>query len=222
MNRSLRPIAMKRIKVIERVAGGGTVFLLPFADLSEAELLAGAGLAPQDEERYARFPTGSVQRRKEWLATRVLVREKLGGGRIDYDSSGRPLLSISRAGETVVPISISHTTGWAALMATNGNERCGVDVELVTRDATRTIARIASAEELNRATELFSTNPPLLVWCAKEAAYKAIGSVGMDFRTQILLTDTIDKHKLSVSVPTAKITLEFFETNGLLVVCGSH
>lgn len=197
--------------------------MLPFADLSEAELLVGAGLAPQDEERYARFPIGSARRRKEWLATRVLVREKLGGRRIDYDPSGRPLLSSVREGEAVeMPISISHTTGWAALMATNGGERCGVDVELATRDATRTIARIASAEELKLATELFPANPPLLVWCAKETAYKAIGCVGMDFRTQVLLTDMVDKHRLSVSVPTAKMTLEFFEANGLLVVCGSH
>lgn len=201
----------------ERTVGGGAVFLLPFADRSEEELLAGAGLSAAERERYAQFPVGAVQRRKEWLAARVLVRQKLGG-RIGYDSFGRPVPEGGPVAENR-HISIAHTRGWAALMATYGR-RCGVDIERTTRDAARTIVRAASAEELRLATVLFPANPALLVWCAKEAAYKAVGQAGMDFRTQIILTGRAGGGRLSASVSGEGLTLEFFETDGLLVVGG--
>lgn len=107
-------------------------------------------------------------------------------------------------------------------MAVQGRP-CGVDIESADRKAVRTIDRIASSAELKLAEALFPANPALLVWCAKEAAYKAIGGVGIDFRTQILLQDlTNGTQQFTVTVASERMLLEFFETNGLLCVFGTH
>lgn len=205
---------------------------LRLSDYSETELLARAELTPDEAIRYAALPQAAVQRRKEWLAARVLVRERaveLGqpSGRILYEPSGRPYWDggdgISRR-----PISISHTAGWAALMvAPVGLNRCGIDIEHTARDASRATRRIASAAELALAEPLYPRNPPLLVWCAKEAAYKALGTPNLDFRQHISLKNQAsapisEDRSLLASVVSHRISLHFFESpDDLLVVYGA-
>lgn len=202
---------------------------LHLPEFTEAELLVRAELTSDEAERLAAFPEAAVQRRKEWLAARVLVRERvaelgLPSGRILYEPSGRPYWD-GGDGMGRRPISISHTTDWAALMMAQATvRRCGIDIEHTARDASRAVGRIASAAELALAEPLYSRNPPLLVWCAKEAAYKALGTPDTDFRKQILLHPALDDaRQLSASVdPSGTVSLNFFETpDDLLVVYGT-
>lgn len=199
-------------------AGGGTLWLLPLNTVSETELLSRAALTAKEHEVFERFAPENKQRRKEWLASRVLVREQLGG-RIGYEPSGRPML-LNRDGVPTdqIHISISHTAGWAALMA--ADSPCGIDIEHADRKAERVASRIAAPEELNLAAALYPANPALLAWCAKEAAYKALGHEGTDFREHIRITGNGAAQTLLITVGTGRITLEFFILKDLIGVCG--
>lgn len=198
-------------------AGGGTVWLLPLDPVSETELLQRAALTAAEREVFDRFAPEQTQRRKEWLASRVLVHEQLGG-RIGYEPSGRPMLLRSDGAANQKHISISHTPGWAALMA--ADSPCGLDIEHANRKAERVAGRIAIPEEISLAATLYPENPTLLAWCSKEAAYKALGHEGTDFREHIRITGNAAAQTLLITVGTDRITLEFFTLKDLIGVCG--
>lgn len=208
---------MATAPTIELHLGGGIVWLLPLAEVTEAELFDRAELTADETNIYASFLPSQEQRRKEWLAARVLAHEKWGG-RIGYEPSGRPLLLSPSGLSSDRHISISHTSGWAALMV--ADRPCGIDIEPACRHAERVAGRIASAGEIALATPLFPQNPALLVWCAKEAAYKAIGGTEMDFREHILVRNATAR-TLIIAVKAESITLDIFTQGALLGVCGS-
>lgn len=206
------------IDPVTLTVGGGTVWLLPLEAVSEAALLTRAGLTAAEREIFDRFAPEQQQRRKEWLASRVLVREQLDG-RIGYETSGRPVLLTSGS----IPdrnkhISISHTAGWAALMA--AERPCGLDIEHAFRSAERVAKRIAVPDEIALTAGLYPTNPALLAWCAKEAAYKALGHAGTDFREHIRITESAAAQTLLITVGTGCMALEFFTLKDLIGICG--
>ncbi len=209
---------MATAATIRRQLAGGAVYLLPLADIPEAELLARACLTADERLRYDSFLPAQVQRRKEWLGARVLAAEELDG-RIGYKPSGKPFLVPASSSAGKLHISVSHTTGWAALMVSCGGP-CGVDIELADRSAERAAGRIASPGEIAAAAAVFPENPPLLVWCAKEAAYKAAGSPNADFRNDIRLERTAAR-TLIIDVKAESITLEIFAEGTLFGVGGS-
>ena len=194
--------------------GGGSLYLLSLEGLSEAELLARAALGAEDAARYAAFPPEAEQRRLEWLGARVLVREVLGG-EVGYAPDGRPRLV---GGTVPCHISISHTRGWVALLT--ADTPCGIDIELSDRSAERVARRIATSDELTLAAELFPENPALLVWCAKEAAYKAIGRPGLDFLHEIQLQKK-SARGLLITIQPNVIRLQFTLAKNLICVGGS-
>lgn len=193
--------------------GGGALYLLPLESCSETELLTRAALGAEDAVRYTAFPREAEQRRREWLGARVLVREVLGGG-VGYDPDGRPRLV---GGMVPCYISISHTRGWVALLT--AERPCGIDIELTSRPTERVARRIATPNELSRAAELFPENPALLVWCAKEAAYKALGTPGTDFLHDIQLQKS-SAHGLLISIRENHLTLGWTTVHDLLCVGG--
>lgn len=135
-----------------------------------------------------------------------------------YAACGRPLL----AGIDSPPaISISHTTDWAALLVCPGTQACGVDIEHLGRNVEHLTARFCSEAERRIAEPLCPENPALLVWCAKEAIYKATDSEGADFRRDLELTAG-NEHTLAVRFKTSEISLAYFQVQGLLVVCGAR
>mgnify|MGYP001523120341 CR=1 FL=1 len=93
------------------------------------------------------------QRRREWLASRVLLQELTGGSAlIAYHPNGAPYLSGSS-----LHISISHTKGYAAvLLQDHPEEEAGIDKE-------------------------YETEHLLLHWCAKETLFKMVGYEEVDF-----------------------------------------
>lgn len=208
---------MATAPTIELHLGGGTLWLLQLAEVPEAELFDRAELTADEKNIYASLLPSHEQRRKEWLAARLLAYEKLGG-RIGYEPSGRPLLLSPSGLSSDRHISISHTSGWAALMVADGP--CGIDIEPAGRSAERVAGRIVSAGEIALATPLFPQNPALLVWCAKEAAYKAIGGTEMDFREHIRVRNATAR-TLIIAVKAESITLDIFTQGALLGVCGS-
>ncbi len=88
---------------------------------------------------------------------------------IGHDEAGKPLLDDGRY------LSVSHTKGYAALMLSD-NHPVGVDIEYVS-DRVGKIAHMFLRDD-----ERFSSiNGQLVVWCAKEAAYKLFSADKLTF-----------------------------------------
>lgn len=131
---------------------------------------------------YAPFleRVSSEERRKEWLAVRVLLKTMLGREvRIAYTPAGAPYLP----GETL-RISISHTRGYAAVLLAAG-ENPGIDIEYRSGRIGRVAARVLSGRELEQLGPEPSEETLLLYWSAKETVFKAWGRQEVDFRKQI-------------------------------------
>ncbi|MBR4271781.1 MAG: hypothetical protein IKQ30_02980, partial [Bacteroidales bacterium] len=83
------------------------------------------------------------RRRREWLATRILVKEMLGNYQgIDYDADGAPRL----IGYDNINISVSHTDGMVAV-AMSDKFRVGIDIERVTNRVLRIKDKFLHSDE---------------------------------------------------------------------------
>jgi len=107
----------------------------------EEELLSLADLSQRDSETFNTFKAS--QRRKEWLAVRVLLKNMLNKpSGIGYHCDGRPFLE-----DSSLSISISHTKGYAAILL-HDKEIPGIDIELETRSAEKIASLITKHDEL--------------------------------------------------------------------------
>jgi len=132
------------------------------------DLLRQAAL--DDGELAAYSSISSESRRREFLTGIVMVSSVLGL-RLSHHADGAPFLT----GDSRY-ISLSHTAD-VVVMAVD-RKPVGVDVEASSRDVSRVAGRMFTAEERVVADDI-------VLWCVKEAAYKAYGHRGMDFRRDI-------------------------------------
>lgn len=103
------------------------------------------------------------QRRREWLACRVLLQELTGGPVcVAYRPNGAPYLSGSS-----LHISISHTKGYAAVLLQN-RPAAGIDIEYHSGRVSRIRSRFMNPEEEAGIDKEHETEHLLLHWCAKE------------------------------------------------------
>lgn len=138
----------------------------------DEELLA-ALTTPEEQARAEGF---APSRRREWLGWRALVRRELGAGtRIGYDDTGAPLLP-GRSEH----LSVSHCRDRIGIMI--APNPCALDIEPLDRRFDRAADRYMAPEE-----RALSDDPRWagIVWCAKEALYKAAGRPGTDFREEL-------------------------------------
>lgn len=144
------------------------------------ELLPLANLSTPDLETWSAIK--SVQRKKEWLATRALLNELTGKvTQISYHPDGRPFLN-----GLATNISISHTKGYAAILL-HETTIPGVDIELNSRSAEKVATRILSTKELEscRENEGYSNKKLLVHWCAKEVIFKIVPEHSVSYLNQI-------------------------------------
>lgn len=121
---------------------------------------------------------GSEERRAEWLAVRLLLREMLGcDAGVEYTAEGKPFL-VGVSGY----ISISHTRGYAAL-AFSGKQPLGLDVELAGRKARLACSYIMKESELATVPAEGRDAYLLLRWTAAESVYKLAG--GRDYKENL-------------------------------------
>lgn len=180
---------------------------------AEKEMLERAMLAESDKIRYNSLQ--NARRRTEWLASRVLAREKLHG-RIESTASGRPQL-IHTDG-TLRHISVSHTDGYVSIL--QSDRPCGVDIERTCRDLSPLARRFVTEHEWERSQHCFPDNPFLLIWCAKEVAFKAVSEKEVDFLRE-LEVEKVTPHELIVRHRDHRVGCEYFTVGNLLVVCGA-
>lgn len=124
----------------------------------------------------------SVSRKREMLATRVLLKELLGEEKeICYYDSGKPYLS-----DGSYQISISHTKRYVAVVLDRDNT-LGLDIEQRTDKIFKVRDRVVSSSDfIDPANEQVHL---LLHWSAKEAMFKYLDAEGVDFRSNLHIKD---------------------------------
>lgn len=182
-----------------------------------------ARLSTQDLVTFSSIT--ALHRKKEWLATRALLNLLHNEPtQINYSNEGQPFLGNGKCN-----ISISHTTGFVAVML---HEILipGIDIELTSRQVSRVAGRFLSAEEFAACTEYsgFSNRKLLLHWCAKEAVFKMVPFSNVEFSTDILISLNDTTHytgsfqgmflNRSCYIP---ISLEYLEKDGVIIVWGT-
>ncbi len=117
------------------------------------------------------------QRRKEWLATRLLLKEMLGHEAIiHHRPNGAPFLSETEMKQ----LSISHTKDFVAIMLSDKTKAAGIDIEYRSDRIRKVRSRFLNAEE-QFIDPTHETEHLLICWCAKETLYKTINRQEVDF-----------------------------------------
>ncbi|MGM9760085.1 MAG: 4'-phosphopantetheinyl transferase family protein [Parabacteroides sp.] len=141
---------------------------------SETELLA--QLASQTDYTSFLERVKGVERRREWLASRCLLKQMLGyEARIAYHPNGAPYLP-----DEPWQISISHTKGYVAVLLQSKGET-GLDVEYRANRVLRIRSRFMSPEEEAGVDPVHEVDYLLVHWCAKETMFKMLGQEDVDF-----------------------------------------
>ncbi len=129
----------------------------------------------------------SDKRKQEWLAVRLLLKYLSGSETpINYHENGAPFLC-----DNPYHISISHTTGYAAMILSK-NSNPGIDIEYRSDRAWRLRDKYMSEKEQEMFTSLHDDRQiednrlkdielATVCWCAKETAYKVLQESGVDF-----------------------------------------
>ena len=152
----------------------------------------------------------SEKRKTEWLAWRVLLRHIYDGNEltIKYNKVGAPYINNSK-----LHISVSHCNGYVAIMISD--KICGIDIENSLRSFEKTKTRFISPQEEIIVKEI--DNYCCVVWCAKEACYKAYGAEGVDFIDNIQIK-YIDHENLESLIFDTKIKLRHLRYEDLCIV----
>lgn len=180
-------------------------------------LLTKLDLSAEEEERFQSFTC--ERRKREFLASRVLLNKITGGTRkIVYDNHGRPFLSESNG-----YISLSHSGSLAAVILSD--TPAGIDVEEITRNIERIMPRFLSDEELSWIQMSADSHQAALIsWCAKEAIFKMKHQESVDFRRHIHLNpfETGPNGTIQATVETGgklsgiKMKYRFIENNAVI------
>lgn len=119
-------------------------------------------------------------RKKEWLAARVLLKELMGREiRIGYLQQGAPYLPKER-----LHISISHTKGYAAVLLSE-NPALGIDIEYTSERVRKITSKFMSDEEMQHLDARRETTHILLHWSGKETIFKALHREEVNFRNDL-------------------------------------
>ncbi|MGQ1890796.1 4'-phosphopantetheinyl transferase family protein [Thermophagus sp. OGC60D27] len=122
-------------------------------------------------------------RRMEWLASRVLIHHLTGlYPATAYKENGQPYIKGCHE-----HISISHTKDYAAIVLSEETIP-GVDIEYPSDRIRKVSDRFLNEKEKAFISEPYSDLQIGLIWCAKEAIYKAVGIPGLIFKDQIIIS----------------------------------
>lgn len=153
-----------------------------------------------------------INRRREYMCTRILKRELFGEKKIDYDNNGAP--SIKEEGF----ISISHSANYCAIAICH-DFKIGLDLEERSPKAARLNSKFINDHEhtfLDSANELEMTS----AWSCKETLYKLSGRKKILFKKHLLLTNKVgDEWWCEIINPSEKIfvKLKTIITNDLVI-----
>ena len=149
------------------------------------ELQGQVRLAEKELDRFNRF--GSESRKKEFLATRLLVQKCINSNlRIENNEYGKPFLNNSN-----LNISITHTKNFAAIFVCK-NAIPALDMEYLSNRVHKLAGRFLSESELQNISKSNKTLHLYQHWCAKECLIKLYG------KKDVNLIDNLIIHPFSV------------------------
>ncbi len=140
-------------------------------------------------------------RKKQWLATRLLLNEFFDDTDISYDIYGKPQLNNGWH------ISITHSYEFVAIII-NENKPCGIDIEKITPKVERIKHKFLNPIDVNNITSLEDL---IIYWSAKEALYKYYGKKEVLFIEHLFIENftknnpdfkgKIDLHDFKIEMP---------------------
>ena len=153
----------------------------------------------------------SEKRKKEHLASRLLVNEICPTKTIIYNEFGAPELNNGKH------ISISHSKELVAVILSD--KKTGLDIEQISEKSLRIASKFVSARNLIKLNKEKAT----LIWCIKEAIYKWHQKGKVDFIKDIIIPEfSAKKHgKVTAYFRGKKLNLNYLKINNhyLVYVC---
>ncbi|MBC5993133.1 4'-phosphopantetheinyl transferase superfamily protein [Pontibacter cellulosilyticus] len=161
------------------------------------------------------------KRKKEWLASRVLVYTLLkqftaAHAVLRKDENGKPYFE-----NVPLYLSISHSPALAAVIISDKYE-VGIDIELLSQKALRVAGKFLGEDEKKYTAQ--DENKTCLYWSAKETLYKLYSRKQLIFKDNLILAPTDAQNVLLGEVKTAnfsklyRIHFEFLQ-NHVLTYC---
>jgi len=151
------------------------------------------------------------ERKKEFLASRLLFNEIYPNQQIIYNKHGAPEIKNGSH------ISISHSKNLVAIASSK--HKVGLDIEQISEKSLRFSSKFVSKDTCNNLSQEKAT----LIWCCKEAIFKWHQKGNIDFKNDITLKPFIleDKGKITTIFKKKEHTLYYkkVDTHFLVYVC---
>ena len=159
---------------------------------------------------------------KHKLSSRNLIATQFPNHALQFSEHGKPLLSPATA-----HINHSHAGDYSVFIH-HQSQSVGVDIEQIRPQLHRIYKRFCNDYELNWLGKNPSLDALLLIWCAKEALYKAIGQKGTDFRIHLQIEPIATHPETSIAnsaesmfnsvseINNHTINIAQFDTNGII------
>ena len=151
------------------------------------------------------------KRKKEFLASRLLLQEFSPNTSISYNQFGAPELSNGKN------ISISHCKEIVAIIISD--QQVGMDIEQISEKALKLATKFISDKNLENLNKEKAT----LIWCIKEAVFKWHQKGKVDFIKDIIIPGFSEKEKGQIKVyfKNKELNLNYQKINNhyLVYVC---
>lgn len=151
------------------------------------------------------------KRKKEFLASRLLVQEISQNTIITYNEFGAPELDNGKY------ISISHSKEMVAIIISE--QQVGMDVEQISEKVLHLSSKFVSEKNLKNLSKEKAT----LIWCCKEAVFKWHQKGGVDFIKDIIIPSFIleEKGQIKIQFKNKELNLNYQKINNhyLVYVC---
>lgn len=145
------------------------------------ELIQLTHLSDNDSNKLEKF--GSESRKKEFLATRILLQQNLAPeAEIINDEHGKPYIK-----DSDLRISISHTKGYAAILL-GTNHELALDLEYLSDRVNRIAPRFLSVTELSQISPENKIIHLYQHWCAKECLIKLYGKKDVHLIRELIIS----------------------------------
>jgi 4'-phosphopantetheinyl transferase EntD len=162
---------------IEKVDGEGFLALWEIAETQD-ELIKASSIPDEELKTILQFP--SSRRRLEQLAVRSLLNQCFTKKQyLGYEENNRPFLK-NYPGD----ISISHADKYVGILV-HESKYVGIDIEGRRRNFAPVENKIITDYELSYLSNKYREDQLCVIWCAKEAIYKAMHEQRVEYSRQI-------------------------------------
>jgi len=140
----------------------------------------------------------SEKRKKEFICSRLLLKEYNSDLQISYTENGSPILSNEEF------ISISHSANLIVIAVSKKN--IGVDIQEITERPKKLFSKFGNSHHTDLSKEKCT-----LVWSIKESVFKYHKIGNVDFRKDIYIPSFMEKEKGKLEITFKnKVTLSAF------------